>query len=122
MKLGTTLSYATAAVYCVAIPAVYLWNADGVVKTGILVALALGALSPVAGIAWLVGHADSDAVAARNTFFGLLVICGLGLRVYTEAFYFHPNPQGGMAAVFMPLIQWLGVLLMILWRLRFKTS
>jgi hypothetical protein len=121
-RIITKLSHAALAAYGIAVPVVYLSGAESTFQAGILGILALWALSPATGLLWLVARAGSDAAAARNAFAGVLLICGYGLYVYAHGFYFYPNPQSGIAAIFMPLLQWLVVLLMVLWRLRFEIS
>lgn len=98
--------------YGLATPALYLSHAENAHQASVLFLLALWAVSPALGSIWLVNHSSRGTIAGYIVLVSFLLIFGQGVYVYAQSFFLHPNPQSGIAAVFMPLVQWLGVLVL----------
>lgn len=81
--------------------------ASGYVALGTML---LWAVSPLAGLA-LGMRLLRGSVVARRVFAGGAVLVGLvGVYAYVDAAFLHPDAQGGLAFLFVPLGQWLAVL------------
>ena len=95
-------------VYTISISVLY-GLANGMPAGGAVV-LAIWTLSPAAGGFWIVkpGNAANSSVVAL----GLVLVFGSAMYVYANALYLRPDPQSGLGVVYMPLVQWLCVLLL----------
>lgn len=86
---------------------------------GLLLLMAWATL-PYLGILLLAGR-DLPVKAGKGILLmGSLIIAGCGLAAYVDAFWLHPDPQGGLAFMAVPLYQLIftGLLAGLLWLAR----
>jgi hypothetical protein len=79
--------------------------------------LAVWATLPYLGILLLARRAVQVRAREILVLAGALIITGGGLAAYVEAIWLHPDPQGGLAFIVVPLYQGiiLGLLAVLLW-------
>jgi hypothetical protein len=84
--------------------------ADMTVGTSLFMVLVLGwCMSPYAAIALALHRPWKSTEAVLVAFATTIAIAGLAAYIYTVAFFVRPDPQGGLVLLFIPLWQWVGV-------------
>ena len=71
-----------------------------------LLVLAVWATSPYLMILFLTRKISQAQAIKLADIIGTLII-SLGVLLYVEAVFLHPDPQGGLAFITVPLYQWL---------------
>ena len=84
--------------------------------------LAVWAGLPYLGLVILVKRAAPVKAREIIVLIGALIITIGGLAAYVDAIWLHPDPQGGLAFVAVPLYQWLMVGLLAVLQLLMKKS
>lgn len=84
--------------------------ADVTVGTSLFLLLVLGwCVSPYGAIALALGRPWKSAEAMLVALATTIAIAGLAAYIYIVAFFVKPDPQGGLLLLFIPLWQWVGV-------------
>lgn len=66
----------------------------------------LWAVSPMAMLAWAAGLFGGSGTAMAVFATGSACIALVGVHAYIDAAVLHPDAQGGLVFVFVPLVQW----------------
>ena len=99
--------------------------ADITVGTSLFLLLVLGwCVSPYAAIALALHRPWKSAEAVLVALATTIAIAGLAAYVYIVAFFVKPDPQGGLVLLFIPLWQWVGVVvgLGVAWLMERRTG
>jgi hypothetical protein len=84
--------------------------ADVTVGTSLFLLLVLGwCVSPYAAIVMALHRPWKSTEAMLVAFATTIAIAGFAAYVYIVAFFVKPDPQGGLVLLFIPLWQWVGV-------------
>jgi len=84
--------------------------ADLTVGASLFMLLVLGwCVSPYAAIALALHRPWKSKEAVLVAFATTVAIAGLAAYIYIVAFFVKPDPQGGLVLLFIPLWQWVGV-------------
>ncbi len=88
------------------------WMADITVGTSLFLLLATAwCVSPYALVAIALRRPWASTEAVLVAFATTIAISGYALYIYIVAFFVKPDPQSGLVFLFIPLWQWIGVLL-----------
>lgn len=99
-----------AASMAIATAGLVLRMADITVGTSLFLLLALAwCVSPYAAIVLALRKPWTGTEASLVAFATTLGVSGLALYVYSVAFFVKPDPQSGLVFLFIPLWQWVGV-------------
>lgn len=74
-----------------------------------VVAFGLWALSPYLGVVVVVVGLVRWLPDAIGALIGCVVLIGLAVGIYLYAFLVHPDPQSPLVLIFVPIYQWMGV-------------
>ena len=99
--------------------------ADMTVGTSLFMLLVLGwCVSPYAAIALALHRPWSSTEAVLVALATTIAIAGLAAYTYIVAFFVKPDPQGGLVLLFIPLWQWVGVVvgLGVAWLMERRTG
>ena len=113
LPLRLLLAAATASTLGLALYMARPWG-DSFARSGsdwlLLGGFMLWAVSPLAMLAWMAGGFDRTRIAMTLLATGAACIALAGVYAYVDAAVLHPDAQGGLAFVFVPLAQWAVVL------------
>lgn len=99
-----------ALVMAIATAGLVIRMADVTVGTSLFLLLVLGwCVSPYAAIALAMRRPWKSTEAVLVAFATTIGIAGLAAYVYLVTFFVKPDPQGGLVLLFIPLWQWVGV-------------
>lgn len=81
------------------------WSWQG---AAFMIGLMTWAASPYALLAWVMRRPRDCPGAAITLFVTTLAVALFAVVVYADTVFFHPDAQGGLVFLFIPLWQWVG--------------